>query len=82
MELMFKKMDEFMKDTSTRIKTLEHQIRQLASTLEQPHRKGEEDEEQKGEGPSECKSEDDNLIVKEDQEECPLMDMSKKIKRY
>ncbi|KAL8544188.1 hypothetical protein ACS0TY_004645 [Phlomoides rotata] len=51
MEAMFKKMDEFMKGTSshiksleqqmgTQIKTLEHQVGQLASTVGQQHQKG------------------------------------------
>ncbi|KAL8533589.1 hypothetical protein ACS0TY_009842 [Phlomoides rotata] len=51
MEAMFKKMDEFMKNTSgqiktlehqmgTQIKTLEHQMGQLASTVGEQHQKG------------------------------------------
>ncbi|KAL8472428.1 hypothetical protein ACS0TY_029583 [Phlomoides rotata] len=51
MEAMFKKMDEFMKGTSshiksleqqmgTQIKTLEHQMGQLASTVGEQHQKG------------------------------------------
>ncbi|KAL8469921.1 hypothetical protein ACS0TY_032695 [Phlomoides rotata] len=51
MEAMFKKMDEFMKGTSshiksleqqmgTQIKTLEHQMGQLASTLGEQHQRG------------------------------------------
>ncbi|KAL8489205.1 hypothetical protein ACS0TY_025199 [Phlomoides rotata] len=87
MEVMIKKMDEFMKNTSTQIKTLEHQMGtqiktlehkmgQVASTWEQLYRKGEEDEEQKEEGPSEEKNKENDLNVEEGQEECPLMDMS------
>ncbi|KAL8529447.1 hypothetical protein ACS0TY_006759 [Phlomoides rotata] len=57
---------------------MEFQISQLSIVVEklQEEEESEEDEEQSREGPSECKSEDDNLIVKEDQEECRLMDMS------
>ncbi|KAL8498621.1 hypothetical protein ACS0TY_021819 [Phlomoides rotata] len=40
MEAMFKKMDEFMKGTSNQIKTLEHQVGQLASTVGEQHQKG------------------------------------------
>ncbi|KAL8512742.1 hypothetical protein ACS0TY_019032 [Phlomoides rotata] len=40
MEAMFKKMEEFMKETSTQIKTLEHQMGQLASTVGEQHQKG------------------------------------------
>ncbi|KAL8512886.1 hypothetical protein ACS0TY_019147 [Phlomoides rotata] len=51
MEAMFKKMDEFMKNTSgqiktlehqmgTQIKTLEYQMGQLASTMGEQHQKG------------------------------------------
>ncbi|KAL8498495.1 hypothetical protein ACS0TY_021720 [Phlomoides rotata] len=40
MEAMFKKMEEFMKGTSNQIKTLEHQVGQLASTVGEQHQKG------------------------------------------
>ncbi|KAL8515015.1 hypothetical protein ACS0TY_013922 [Phlomoides rotata] len=40
MEAMFKKMEEFMKGTSNQIKTLEHQMGQLASTVGEQHQKG------------------------------------------
>ncbi|KAL8501931.1 hypothetical protein ACS0TY_021163 [Phlomoides rotata] len=40
MEAMFKKMEEFMKGTSNQIKTLEHQVGQLASAMGQQHQKG------------------------------------------
>ncbi|KAL8471087.1 hypothetical protein ACS0TY_033599 [Phlomoides rotata] len=40
MEAMFKKMEKFMKNTSGQIKTLEHQVGQLASTVGQQHQKG------------------------------------------
>ncbi|KAL8507853.1 hypothetical protein ACS0TY_018409 [Phlomoides rotata] len=72
------KFDEFMKLNNEKIKNMEFQISQLSIVVEklQEEEESEEDEEQSGEGPSECKSEDDNLIVKEDQDECPLMDMS------
>ncbi|KAL8461939.1 hypothetical protein ACS0TY_033138 [Phlomoides rotata] len=40
MEAMFKKMEEFMKNTSGQIKTLEHQVGQLASTVGEQHQKG------------------------------------------
>ncbi|KAL8525272.1 hypothetical protein ACS0TY_014774 [Phlomoides rotata] len=40
MEAMFKKMEEFMKGTSTQIKTPEHQMGQLASTVGEQHQKG------------------------------------------
>ncbi|KAL8501643.1 hypothetical protein ACS0TY_020955 [Phlomoides rotata] len=40
MEAMFKRMDEFMKNTSGQIKTLEHQMGQLASTVGEQHQKG------------------------------------------
>ncbi|KAL8520096.1 hypothetical protein ACS0TY_010869 [Phlomoides rotata] len=40
MEAMFKKMEEFMKGTSSQIKTLEHQMGQLASTVGEQHQKG------------------------------------------
>ncbi|KAL8493080.1 hypothetical protein ACS0TY_024338 [Phlomoides rotata] len=40
MEAMFKKMEEFMKGTSNQIKTLEHQMGQLASTMGEQHQKG------------------------------------------
>ncbi|KAL8540111.1 hypothetical protein ACS0TY_001632 [Phlomoides rotata] len=40
MEVMLKKMEEFMKGTSNQIKTLEHQVGQLASTVEEQHQKG------------------------------------------
>ncbi|KAL8457521.1 hypothetical protein ACS0TY_035401 [Phlomoides rotata] len=71
------KFDEFMKLNNVQIKSIEFQISQLSIVVEklQEEEESEEDEEQSGEGPSECKSEDDNLIVKEDQEECPLIDM-------
>ncbi|KAL8507665.1 hypothetical protein ACS0TY_018271 [Phlomoides rotata] len=39
-EAMFKKMEEFMKNTSSQIKTLEHQVGQLASTVGEQHQKG------------------------------------------
>ncbi|KAL8515127.1 hypothetical protein ACS0TY_014002 [Phlomoides rotata] len=39
-EAMFKRMEEFMKNTSGQIKTLEHQMRQLASTMGEQHQKG------------------------------------------
>ncbi|KAL8528672.1 hypothetical protein ACS0TY_006209 [Phlomoides rotata] len=39
MEAMFKKMEEFMKGTSTQIKTLELQMGQLASTMGEQHQK-------------------------------------------
>ncbi|KAL8460521.1 hypothetical protein ACS0TY_032158 [Phlomoides rotata] len=68
------KCDEFMKLNNGKIKSIEFQISQLSIVVEKLQ---EEDEEQSGEGPSECKSEDDNLIVEVDQEECPLMDMGK-----
>ncbi|KAL8503192.1 hypothetical protein ACS0TY_022081 [Phlomoides rotata] len=40
MEAMFKKMEEFMKGTSNQIKTLEHQMGQLALTVGEQHQKG------------------------------------------
>ncbi|KAL8474207.1 hypothetical protein ACS0TY_030867 [Phlomoides rotata] len=40
MEAMLKKMEEFMKSTSSQIKTLEHQVGQLASTVGEQHQKG------------------------------------------
>ncbi|KAL8483337.1 hypothetical protein ACS0TY_026144 [Phlomoides rotata] len=40
MEAMFKRMEEFMKNTSGQIKTLEHQMGQLASTVGEQHQKG------------------------------------------
>ncbi|KAL8474869.1 hypothetical protein ACS0TY_031330 [Phlomoides rotata] len=40
MEAMFKRMEEFMKNTSGQIKTLEHQVGQLASTMGEQHQKG------------------------------------------
>ncbi|KAL8463520.1 hypothetical protein ACS0TY_034245 [Phlomoides rotata] len=40
MEAMFKKMEEFMKNTSGQIKTLEHQMGQLASIVGEQHQKG------------------------------------------
>ncbi|KAL8530597.1 hypothetical protein ACS0TY_007576 [Phlomoides rotata] len=40
MEAMFKKMEEFMKSTSSQIKTLEHQVGQLATTMGEQHQKG------------------------------------------
>ncbi|KAL8535847.1 hypothetical protein ACS0TY_011476 [Phlomoides rotata] len=40
MEAMLKKMEEFMKNTSGQIKTLEHQMGQLASTVGEQHQKG------------------------------------------
>ncbi|KAL8486987.1 hypothetical protein ACS0TY_023616 [Phlomoides rotata] len=40
LEAMFKKMEEFMKGTSSQIKTLEHQVGQLASTVGEQHQKG------------------------------------------
>ncbi|KAL8549845.1 hypothetical protein ACS0TY_008621 [Phlomoides rotata] len=40
MEGMFKRMEEFMKNTSGQIKTLEHQMGQLASTMGEQHQNG------------------------------------------
>ncbi|KAL8463447.1 hypothetical protein ACS0TY_034194 [Phlomoides rotata] len=40
MEAMFKKMEEFKKNTSGQIKTLEHQVGQLATAVGQQHQKG------------------------------------------
>ncbi|KAL8534336.1 hypothetical protein ACS0TY_010373 [Phlomoides rotata] len=40
MKAMFKKMEEFMKNTSGQIKTLEHQMGQLVTTMGQQHQKG------------------------------------------
>ncbi|KAL8483168.1 hypothetical protein ACS0TY_026012 [Phlomoides rotata] len=40
MEAMFKRMEEFMKNTSGQINTLEHQMGQLATTMGQQHQKG------------------------------------------
>ncbi|KAL8530374.1 hypothetical protein ACS0TY_007420 [Phlomoides rotata] len=40
MEVMFKRMEEFMKSTSGQINTLEHQMGQLASTMGEQHQKG------------------------------------------
>ncbi|KAL8459739.1 hypothetical protein ACS0TY_037012 [Phlomoides rotata] len=40
MEAMLKKMEEFMKNTSGQIKTLEHQVGQMASTMGEQHQKG------------------------------------------
>ncbi|KAL8548796.1 hypothetical protein ACS0TY_007896 [Phlomoides rotata] len=40
MEAMFKRMEEFMKNTSGQIKTLEHQMGQLASTVGEQHQNG------------------------------------------
>ncbi|KAL8502557.1 hypothetical protein ACS0TY_021625 [Phlomoides rotata] len=80
------KVNEYMKNMEAQVtqmsqqqKTFESQISQLAIAIEklQEEEEGEEDEEQIEEDPSECKSEDDNLIIKDDQEECPLMDMCK-----
>ncbi|KAL8515495.1 hypothetical protein ACS0TY_014253 [Phlomoides rotata] len=39
-EAMFKRMEEFMKNTSGQIKTLEHQVGQMASTMGEQHQKG------------------------------------------
>ncbi|KAL8494665.1 hypothetical protein ACS0TY_025487 [Phlomoides rotata] len=81
------KVNEYMKNMEAQVtqmsqqqKTFESQISQLAIAIEklQEEEEGEEDEEQSEEDPSECKSEDDNLIIKEDQEDCHLMDTSTK----
>ncbi|KAL8494814.1 hypothetical protein ACS0TY_019120 [Phlomoides rotata] len=40
MEAMLKKMEEFMNNISGQIKTLEHQMGQLASTVGEQHQKG------------------------------------------
>ncbi|KAL8458993.1 hypothetical protein ACS0TY_036461 [Phlomoides rotata] len=40
MEAMFTRMEEFMKNTSGQIKTIEHQMGQLASTMGEQHQKG------------------------------------------
>ncbi|KAL8469598.1 hypothetical protein ACS0TY_032445 [Phlomoides rotata] len=40
MEAIFKRMEEFMKNTSGQIKTLEHQVGQMASTMGEQHQNG------------------------------------------
>ncbi|KAL8549404.1 hypothetical protein ACS0TY_008295 [Phlomoides rotata] len=60
MEAMFKRMEEFMKNTSGQIKTLEHQMGQLASTMGEQHQK-----EKKGE----IEEEEELELAKEDEED-------------
>ncbi|KAL8487954.1 hypothetical protein ACS0TY_024296 [Phlomoides rotata] len=81
MEAMFKKMDEFMKGTSshiksleqqmgTQIKTLEHQMGQLASTVGEQHQNEEivqEEKEKVNEDPIE--EEEELELEKEDEED-------------
>ncbi|KAL8492728.1 hypothetical protein ACS0TY_024068 [Phlomoides rotata] len=81
MEAMFKKMDEFMKGTSshiksleqqmgTQIKTLEHQMGQLASTMGEQHQKEgivQEEKEEVNEDPVE--EEEELELAKEDEED-------------
>ncbi|KAL8489950.1 hypothetical protein ACS0TY_025741 [Phlomoides rotata] len=63
MEVMFKKMEEFMKNTSGQIKTLEHQMGQLATTAIQL-RSG-----TSYEGPRKPLEHDDNVSEKDEDEE-------------
>ncbi|KAL8528732.1 hypothetical protein ACS0TY_006260 [Phlomoides rotata] len=71
LEAQFTQLSQQVTQMSQQQKTFESQISQLAIAIEklQEEEEGEEDEEQ---------SEDDNLIIKEDQEDCHLMDTSTK----
>ncbi|KAL8530156.1 hypothetical protein ACS0TY_007285 [Phlomoides rotata] len=73
-------LEESMERMVQQQKPLELKMSQMDTSMGnlQEEKEGEEDERQKEEGPSEEKNKDDSLIIKEDQEECPLMDMSNK----
>ncbi|KAL8508713.1 hypothetical protein ACS0TY_019100 [Phlomoides rotata] len=76
LEAQCTQMSQQYTQMSHQLKIVESQISQLAIDIENLQ----EEEGEEEEGPSECKSEDDNLIIEDDQEECPLMDTSNKEK--
>ncbi|KAL8474257.1 hypothetical protein ACS0TY_030905 [Phlomoides rotata] len=69
MEAMFKKMEEFMKGTSNHIKTLEHQMGQLASTVGEKHQKEEMVQEEQEKGNEDSIEEAELELAKEDEED-------------